>query len=241
MISVCMATYNGERFIRRQLETILAQLGSGDEIVVSDDGSTDNTLKVIESMASPLIHVYVNGSDHGYTPNFENALKHARGEYIFLADQDDVWQPGKVEACMEALSSCDFVVSDAVIVDAEENVLHPSFFRERLHFKGFWGNMLTMGYVGCCMAFRRKILERALPFPPEHLLCTHDNWLMIVSLAFYRVKVLERQLISYRRHDGNASLGTGNAKASWGFRVKYRAYLLWCLLRRARVRHPFKK
>ena len=112
MISVCLATYNGERFIQRQLETIIEQLGEDDEIIISDDGSTDDTLRIIEGLHSPLIHVYINNGEHGYTPNFENALRYAHGEYIFLSDQDDVWLPRKLEICMNALKTCDFVVSD---------------------------------------------------------------------------------------------------------------------------------
>ena len=241
MISVCMATYNGERFIKRQLKTILEQLGDDDEVVISDDGSTDGTLDVVRSLNSPLIHIYINEGEHGYTPNFENALWHARGEFIFLSDQDDVWLPGKVDVCMKALASCDFVVSDAVIVDAEEQVLYPSFFGQRLHFKGFLGNMLTMGYVGCCMAFRKRVLERVLPFPANHVLCTHDNWFMVVALMYYQVKVTEEKLIAYRRHGDNASSGVENAGASTFFRVRYRLYLLAHLLRRAKGRQTARR
>lgn len=236
MISVCMATYNGGRFIRCQLESILAQIGPQDEIVISDDGSTDDTLEVVRSIAAPQIRVCLNRSDHGYTPNFENALRHARGEYIFLSDQDDMWLPDKVATCMDALSSADFVVSDATIVDGDNRVLHPSFYGIRRHFRGFWGNILTMGYVGCCMAFRRTVLERALPFPPNHVLCTHDNWLMVVALRYYRVRFIQQPLIAYRRHGGNASSGASNARASMVFRLKYRLYLLWHLAGRARVK-----
>ena len=230
MISVCMATYNGERFVKPQLETILSQLGPDDEVIVSDDGSTDGTLEVVTSLHSPLIHVYVNKGEHGYTPNFENALRHARGEYIFLADQDDIWLEGKVMTCMKALESCDFVVTDARIMDGNEQLLSSSFFAERLHFKGFWGNMLTMGYIGCCMAFRRRVLERALPFPPNHRLCTHDNWLLVVAMLYYRAKVLDEPLVGYRRHGGNASVGAVRCSGKVSFRLKYRIYLMLHLL-----------
>ena len=233
MISVCMATYNGERFIKRQLETISEQLGDGDEIVISDDGSTDGTLDVVRSMNSPLIHIYINEGEHGYTPNFEHALRHARGEYIFLSDQDDVWLPGKVDVCMKVLASCDFVVSDAVIVDAEERILFPSFFDKRLHFKSFWGNMMTIGYIGCCMAFRASVLKRVLPFPLNYRFCTHDNWILLVALLFYRTKVLDERLVGYRRHGKNVSIGHDRMEYSMWFRIRYRLYLLIHLCGRA--------
>lgn len=237
MISVCLATYNGERFIQRQLETIIEQLGENDEIIISDDGSTDNTLKIIESLHSPLVHIYINKGEHGYTPNFENALRFAQGDYIFLSDQDDVWMPRKLSVCMQALKSYDFVVSDALIIDASGNELFPSFFEKRRHFKSFWGNMLTMGYIGCCMAFRKQMLERILPFPSNHILCTHDNWILLVALRFYKVCILDDKLVGYRRHGKNASVGQNTASASTYFRLKYRAYLLVHLLGRTFVRH----
>lgn len=232
MISVCIATYNGERFIKRQLETILQQIGKDDEIIISDDKSTDNTIKIIKAINAPVIHLYINEGEHGYTPNFENALKHARGEYIFLADQDDIWMPNKVETCMKFLIAYDLVVSDAIIVDREENLLYTSFFEKRRHYTTFWGNMLTMGYIGCCMAFRKNILSKVLPFPPNHKLCTHDNWILITGLRFYRVKFLKEKLIAYRRHDKNASVGQESASASTFFRIQYRLYLLIHLFKR---------
>lgn len=241
MISVCLATYNGERFIQRQLETIIEQLGEDDEIIISDDGSTDDTLRIIEGLHSPLIHVYINNGEHGYTPNFENALRYAHGEYIFLSDQDDVWLPRKLEICMNALKTCDFVVSDALIIDADGNKIFPSFFDKRRHFQGFWGNMLTMGYIGCCMAFRRKLLERVLPFPSDHRLCTHDNWILLIALGYYKVKILDEKLVGYRRHGRNASVGQNTASASTYFRLKYRAYLLVHLIGRMFVGYGNKR
>lgn len=237
MISVCIATYNGGRFIKRQLETILEQMGDGDEVVVSDDGSTDNTIEIIESLKSPLIHIYMNGGEHGYTSNFENALRHAKGDYIFLSDQDDVWLDKKIDVCMKVLSTYDFVVSDARIVDEDENILFPSFYAKRLHFKGFWGNMLTMGYIGCCMAFRRCVLERALPFPSDHKLCTHDNWIVVVAMMYYRAKVINDKLVGYRRHGKNISSGISNARMPMIFRLKYRLYLLFHILGRCQGSH----
>lgn len=95
MISVCMATYNGEEYIKEQLESILCQLGEMDEIIISDDGSTDNTLNIIESYNDSRIKIHINTGKHGFVYNFENALQKAKGEYIFLSDQDDIWLPEK--------------------------------------------------------------------------------------------------------------------------------------------------
>lgn len=235
-ISVCIATYNGEKFIKRQLESIISQLDEHDEIIVSDDGSTDATLQIVKSVNSPLVRVVNNKSVHGYTGNFENALNEAKGEYIFLSDQDDEWAPNKVEKCMQYLDSCDFVVSDASIVDAQGGVLAPSFFLMRSPKTGFWGNLYKFGYIGCCMAFRRNVLVKALPIPRNHVLCSHDNWLMLVASLYHRCKVVNDKLVSYRRHGGNASTGEVKGRKSSFFRIKYRAYLFGNVLSRCWVK-----
>ena len=117
MISVCVATYNGEKFIREQIESILCQLSSDDEIIVSDDGSTDGTIVIINCIGDKRIRIIEGPRKHSPTFNFENALKEAKGDYIFLADQDDVWKTNKVEVCMKWLQKYDCVVSDAEVTE----------------------------------------------------------------------------------------------------------------------------
>ena len=103
MISVCIATYNGEKYIKEQLDSIIPQLGHEDEIVISDDGSSDSTLDIINSINDERIRITVNQGKHGVNSNFNNALLHAKGDFIFLADQDDIWLSGKVAECLKAL------------------------------------------------------------------------------------------------------------------------------------------
>ncbi len=232
MISVCIATYNGEKFIRQQLYSILPQLSATDEIVISDDGSTDRTLEIISSIHSPLIRIYHNEEVHGYTPNFENALKHTKGDYIFLSDQDDLWKPQKVAVCLEKLKTYDFVISDADLVDGDNQKIGESFYHVRRSKSGLLNNLLRFSYLGCCMAFRKRILERALPFPSQHTLCTHDNWLALMGMMYYRTIVIPDALISYRRHCSNASSGGLQATTSLFFKIRYRFYLIYNLLRR---------
>ena len=235
MISVCIATYNGEKYIHEQIASILQQIGNDDEIVVSDDGSTDKTLDVVRSFDAQNIHIYINKGDHGYTPNFENALRNAHGDYIFLSDQDDIWMPDKVEACMKYLKVNDFVVSDALIVDGDNKPLVDSFCEQRKSKFGFLNTLIRFSYLGCCFAFRRKVLSKALPFPKNHILCTHDNWLALVSTAFYKSAFIPLPLIRYRRYGGNASSGAKNANKSILFMIHYRLYLLFHLIGRCLV------
>lgn len=235
MISVCIATYNGEKYIHEQIASILQQIGNDDEIVVSDDGSTDKTLDVVRSFDAQNIHIYINKGDHGYTPNFENALRNAHGDYIFLSDQDDIWMPDKVEACMKYLKVNDFVVSDALIVDGDNKPLFDSFCEQRKSKFGFLNTLIRFSCLGCCFAFRRKVLSKALPFPKNHILCTHDNWLALVSTAFYKSAFIPLPLIRYRRYGGNASSGAKNANKSILFMIHYRLYLLFHLIGRCLV------
>lgn len=235
MISVCIATYNGEKYIHEQIASILQQIGNDDEIVVSDDGSTDKTLDVVRSFDAQNIHIYINKGDHGYTPNFENALRNAHGDYIFLSDQDDIWMPDKVEASMKYLKVNDFVVSDALIVDGDNKPLFDSFCEQRKSKFGFLNTLIRFSYLGCCFAFRRKVLSKALPFPKNHILCTHDNWLALVSTAFYKSAFIPLPLIRYRRYGGNASSGAKNANKSILFMIHYRLYLLFHLIGRCLV------
>jgi len=231
MISVCIATYNGATYIKRQLLSILSQLSADDEVVISDDKSTDKTIEAVRALGSPLIHIYENTGKHGYTPNFENALRHATGDYIFLADQDDEWQADKVATMLKALETADFAVSDAVVVDANSNLIADSYFSLRHPYKSLAGNIYKFGYLGCCMAFRRTILAKALPFPADHAICTHDNWLFLVGKAFYRTTVLNDKLIRYYRRGDNASTGGLAPSTTVAFKIKYRLYLLYQLIR----------
>jgi glycosyltransferase involved in cell wall biosynthesis len=227
MISVCIATYNGEKYILEQLKSIISQLSPSDEIIISDDNSNDNTLELIRSLKLPMIRIFNNKKEHGYTSNFENALMHAHGDYIFVSDQDDVWIDKKVRVCLNYLKRYDFVVSDAIITDSALSRSDYSYFQERNPYKSLIGNIIKFGYLGCCMAFKRELLNMALPFPHKHKLCTHDNWLLLVALSSYKVKIINERLIYYRRHDNNTSSGGFLNTTSFMFKIKYRLYLMF--------------
>lgn len=237
MISVCMATYNGQRYIGTQLRSILAQIGPEDEVIISDDASTDMTLEVIAQINDERIKVYHHTCNHGYTPNFENALKYAKGNYIFLADQDDEWLPGKVEKMLEALKNADFVVSDCITIDDSDTVLDQSRFKTYHIKKGFWRLMIKTRYLGCCMAFRRCVLDAALPFPANSFYIEHDLWLAAVAECYFRVVLVPQALILYKRHEGNASdagMGKGYPLRIKILRRMYRLQQLWLI--RSRVK-----
>jgi glycosyltransferase involved in cell wall biosynthesis len=232
MISVCIATYNGEKFIKEQIESILPQLDSSDEIIISDDKSIDSTINIINEFNDKRIKVIFNKLERGYTNNFENALKHVSGDIIFLSDQDDIWRPNKVERCLEELKFYDIVVSDASIINSENEIISESYFNLRSPRKTFLGNIVKFSFLGCCLAFRSNILKKALPFPVKSKLCTHDNWLFLVGSCFFKYKILDEKLIFYRRHDGNVSTGGLISTTTIWFKIKYRFFLCLYLINR---------
>ncbi|PZX92481.1 glycosyltransferase family 2 protein [Flavobacterium aquariorum] len=232
MISVCIATYNGEKYIKEQIDSILAQLSVCDELIISDDNSNDNTVGIIKKLNDTRIRFFLN-NEKGYTSNFENALKQVKGDVVFLSDQDDIWEGNKVEVCLEELKNYDLVVSDCKIINSENEIIADSYFKLRSIKKTSLGNLFKFSYLGCCLAFRSDILKKALPFPANRQLCTHDNWLFLVGSCFYKHKILNNKLILYRRHDGNASTGGLISMTSICFKIKYRIYLSIFLIKRA--------
>jgi glycosyltransferase involved in cell wall biosynthesis len=230
MISVCIATYNGETFIKEQLMSILDQLAAHDEIVISDDGSSDGTIEIIQSLSDPRIKILPLSSKQGIVKNFERALSAASGDYVFLCDQDDVWLPNKVVKCIALLSNCLLVVSDCKVVDKDLNELYPSFFKVRQSGVGIIKNLYKNSYLGCCMAFRKTLLNQALPIPTNAPM--HDMWLGLMANCTGKVIFLPEPLMLYRRHGDNASPTAQKSTFSLCQQVTYRVRLLFLILAR---------
>lgn len=212
MISVCLASYNGEKYIEEQLRSILDQLNPEDEIIVSDNDSKDRTLEIIKSINDRRIKLYSFYSK-SIIKNFENSIINSKGEYIFLSDQDDVWIPGKIKKSMQILEFKDLVLSDCKIVDEDLNILNGSYFELNQSAKGFSRNLLkTNSYMGCCMAFKRNILNKILPFPKNiHI---HDMWIGLVAELHYSIEFLDEPLLLHRIHTDNSSdtfIGSSNS------------------------------
>ena len=231
-ISVCMATFNGEKYIEAQIFSILEQISSGDELIISDDCSTDSTIDIITNMADERIKIVYNINCRNYTKNFESAINHATGDVIFLSDQDDVWFDGKVKKTLEAMNTAQLVVSDAQFVDQDLVLISGSFFSVRGSDQGLINNLYKQRYLGACMAFRREILPKLLPFPVRTMYCTHDLWITILCEMYYSVKIINEPLISYRRHGGNASGGGAKSNNSIMKMIFIRLYTLFHAMQR---------
>lgn len=236
MISVCMATYNGADHLEEQLRSILCQISIEDEIIISDDGSTDDTLSIIKSFNDDRIKVLNhkkepnNKSKHQLvTSNFENALKNAKNEYIFLADQDDIWKANKVIVSLPYLQTYDVVYSNYEVIDDVNRLLKKNFYNDDPVSFSVIQNVITMPFHGCCMAFKRSVLKNALPFPPA--LPVHDNWIGILHSIQNRkkIKYIEEPLVFYRQHHNNVS---GVSTNSLYTKIWYRMVFIFQIYRR---------
>ena len=127
--SVVMATYNGEKYIKEQIDSILKNMNDCDELIISDDGSTDNTIKLINEYQDKRIKL-INGPRKGVKQNFANAIENATGKYIFLSDQDDIWMENKMRLVLEEFekNNVTVVIHDAEVIDENFKVTIPSFF-----------------------------------------------------------------------------------------------------------------
>ena len=225
-----MATYNGAQYIHRQIASILAQLHSEDELIISDDSSQDGTLAIIRSFEDPRIRLHPGQTFRSPVYNFEHALSEATGEIIFLADQDDVWLAGRVDRALEVLKRVHLVACDALLVDRGEQPLHSTLSSIYPFQTGLIRNFVRNSYTGCCMAFRKEVLAAALPFPAR--LPWHDWWIGLLAEALFSTTFLREPLLLYRRHETNASPTGG--KSPYGLRhaMETRMRLLLPLLRR---------
>lgn len=229
MISVCIPTFNGEKYIEEQLKSILNQLDFKDEIIISDDHSTDRTIEIVNSFNDSRIKIYENKKRNHYfkfmytTCNIENALKYSVGDFIYLADQDDIWMENKVSVIQSLFESYDVVLSDCSIIDENSKIISESYFEINKSQKGFVKNIISNSYLGCCMAFNRKVLFKVIPI--SRFTVPHDIWIGLISETYYRVCFEPTKLVKYRRHGENLSSSGEVSTNSLIYKIHYRLIL----------------
>lgn len=231
MISVCMATFNGAKFVAMQIRSILPQLGSMDEVIIYDDCSSDTTVSEILAIVDPRIRIIKGSKNVGYVRAFERSLREAKGEYIFLSDQDDVWDPNKVDIVMNSLRSVDFIAHDVRYVNSNSHPLGFIGDSQRRLSVGLFANLIQIRLLGCTMAFRRELLDYALPFPRNYTLMTHDAWLVLLAAMSFRTALIREPLLDYRRHPDNASDGGAKSRNSLVTKMIIRCYAAVHLIR----------
>jgi glycosyltransferase involved in cell wall biosynthesis len=230
-ISVAMATYNGARYVGEQLASIAEQTRRPDELIISDDNSTDATRDIIQHFAatSPFkVRLLLNEERLGSTGNFGRAVRECSGDVIALCDQDDVWLPEKLALIESAFEdeSLGLVFSNAEVVDEQLRPIGYSLW-EAIGFDGqsqrlvrsgsAYDFMLARGLVtGATAAFRSEFKPLILPFPGDLPGCIHDRWAALVIAAVSGIDFIDRQLILYRQHGGQQM---GGRRTTVGFEI----------------------
>lgn len=240
-ISVAMCTYNGEAFLKEQLESILAQTVPPSELVVCDDCSKDATLEILSTFKEkcnfPVI-IITNTNNIGINKNFENAIAHCSGEFIAFADQDDIWQPTKIEEIINAFQNnqdCGYIFSDADLIDEHGRPIGRSLWQS-IRFNQKRCNkyiadkqlevMLRDGnfIYGMTMAFRSNFKNIVIPIASRSFAdCTHDVWISLIlsAIGAYGVPI-QKPLVMYRQHEKQLA-GAGRRLSLNEFLVKIRS------------------
>jgi glycosyltransferase involved in cell wall biosynthesis len=208
-----MATYNGQKFIEKQILSILSQMKDDDELIIVDDASKDNTVAIIRKIKDKRISIFLNKDNKGVNYSFQRAISLARKPYIFLSDQDDIWVSGRVDR-MLAVLSCNpeklLLTSNCIYIDHQDTVIN--FINDRVFEKDSelnFKNILSIfrgveNYFGCTMLFRKELVDLILPFP--EYIESHDLWIAKMANIMGRNLHLETNTLQRRIHGNNASV-----------------------------------
>lgn len=211
-VSVCLATYNGAKYLKEQLDSILSQLNENDEVVVVDDCSSDGTVDLVNSYGDHRIRLYLNKENRGVNDSFEKAISMSKGEYIFLSDQDDVWPVGrlvimkttlKISGALLLSSNFTSIDSDGRSFEDYSNLVKSSDSKKYL--SNIWDIYLgKLNYFGCTMAFTKALKDIILPFPSY--LESHDLWIAIAANLAHSNFHLDDITLLHRVHGNNVSI-----------------------------------
>lgn len=202
LVSIILPTYNGERFLKQQLDSIFSQTCQDFEVIVADDGSADSTVNILQTYAGRKnFHYYVNPGNMGFIQNFCRAMKRAKGQYLAPCDQDDVWLPGKVETLLAEAGDHMLVYSNSELVDEDEKPLGKDL-RQSLRINFISGNNHRAFYYSNCVAahtmlFRRELLNYIDSLPES---VYHDHWLAFIASRLGTIHAVDKKLVLYRRH-----------------------------------------
>jgi len=210
-VSVCVATYNGAKYVARQLESILDQLTDDDEVIVIDDRSSDQTVEVLKQLGDRRITVHVNDRNRGEVFSFARAMQLAKNDFVFLSDQDDIWIPGRVSLMQRRLveSNASVVSSNFDWIAANEDPIDVPYDGvssrdSNRHFKNIVDIFIgKTNYYGCAMALRREFVRLIAPIP--RFVESHDLWIALASnLAGSNVHIDDKTLLK-RKHGSNVT------------------------------------
>lgn len=208
-VSVLVITYNGKSYIKAQLDSIIKAIDEDDEIIISDDGSTDGTVEIIREYLDNHNNIkLVYGEHKGIAANFSNAYKYSHGEIIAFSDQDDEWFPEKITIIKDYLTkhhSTSVVMHNGYLCNEKNEIVNEemNIFIQRNAHHGVLHNIIKSTYYGCCMAFRREFLNDYMPLSPN--IIAYDQFLGLCAENKKCSGFIEKKLIKHRLHDSNQS------------------------------------
>lgn len=242
-VDIVLATFNGERYIREQLESLLIQTFNGVRVLIGDDGSSDGTMLILREYQDKYpdrIFLMEAPGGLGSCANFSFLLTKSTADYVFFADQDDVWDKDKVMVSLAAMRSMEsmygenaplLVHSDLRVVDADLRFVEKSFFDfQRLKStQASFCNLLFQNMVtGCSVLANRALIVKATPIPSGVVM--HDWWLALIASAFGHIYCIDRSMLSYRQHSSNQVGAKG-----WSFEYFKKRFVQLCDRRSAAV------
>ena len=219
LISIVMATYNGEKYLREQVDSLLAQSYPSLEFVFVDDASSDETLAILQEYVSrdPRIRLIANPINQGLLATFETGIRAAKGEMIALSDQDDVWMPEKISLLASAIGSHSLIYADSALTNAAGTVTGKFSDRNHLcHYPTALHYVFGTKAMGHAMLFKREIIDIALPFPDY---VGHDYILGFAGAALNGVAYFPQTLVNYRQHSSN-TMGADLSKGKKNYNTR---------------------
>lgn len=229
LISIAVATYNGEKYIKDQIDSLLALDYPNKEIIVSDDNSTDTTYEILKEYGEKIV-LLKNTDVCGLNNNFKNALKNCHGEYIALCDQDDIWERNKLELLLEHIDDFDLVHGGVSIINSDGNYhevkgMHTVYEIDKTKYYNFIDFIEENMVLGCTCLIKRDFLNRYLEIPDD--IIYHDWWIVLNALKRGKgIVYLDKEVIKYRQHDNNTAFKTFNSIEWYDKKLKFNHYIL---------------
>lgn len=212
-IDILMATYNGENYLKEQIDSILNQTHQDFRLLISDDCSQDGTRQILKEYVEKdnRVVVFLQTKNLGVVKNFEYLMEKVENEYFMFSDQDDIWQNDKIKRSIEQIikTNSDLVYSDLEVVNQDLDVLYQSYWKLKgfekkvKKYNDFKSLYLNNFVTGCTMLVKSKWLEKILPLPHKSKYILHDYWTALVVSKFGKMTYLDQPLVKYRQHFGN--------------------------------------
>ena len=210
--SICIATFNGSKYIAKQLDSVIEQLGEDDEIIIVDDYSADNTLEILTTYSDVRIKLYQNEKNLRHVKTFERAISLSSNELVFLCDQDDIWEVDRLEIfesyflqypqVMLVSSNFNCINDEGEVIEnhlRKVNSIDSFLYRKNI-IAIFAGKI---GYFGCAMAFRKELISTILPIP--EYVEAHDLWIAMAANYMKANLHINEKTLYHRIHQNNTS------------------------------------